>query len=62
MSREDISGPTDLEGEKLPRAVDADTLRPPWRKPQMWLLDYTVTEGMNYPHKVGDSESTGYGS
>lgn len=59
MSREDLSVPADSEGEQ--RADGTDALRAPWRKPQMWLLDYTVTEGMN-PGKTGDSESTGYGS
>lgn len=60
MSREELSVPDGSEGEQ--RAVDAEALRPAWRKPQMWLLDYTVTKGMNYPHRFGDSESTGYGS
>ena len=59
MSREDLSVPADSEGEQ--GAVDADALRAPWRKPQMWLLDYTETAGQN-PGRMGDSESTGYGS
>lgn len=59
MSREEFAGPAAPAGNTGRHAVDADVLRPPWHKPQMWLLDYTETEASNLGN--GESESTGYG-
>lgn len=60
MSREEVAELAAPAGDAERRAVDADVSRPPWRKPQMWLLDYTETASMVYA--VADSEETGYGS
>lgn len=61
MSREEVAELAAPAGDAERRAVDADVSRPPWRKPQMWLLDYTETASMVYS-PAGDSESTGYSS
>lgn len=60
MSREEFAELAVPTGDAERCAIDADVSRPPWRKPQMWLLDYTETAST--VNGVGDSESTGYGS
>lgn len=57
MSQTEVKGA--LHADTDSSNADADVLRRPWRKPQMWLLDYAETE--NTAIGVAESESTSYG-